>query len=350
MSHRQEDLAHFKTLERQRIPNIFRAVGWMLGIMVVVAVAFLTLTPWVQTTSGFGAVSALNPNDRLQEINALVPGRIQEWYVRDGSHVNVGDPIVKITDVDPQLLQRLEAERSQVVAKLEASETAMQTAQIDMNRMKELYDEGLASQREFEQARIRVQELRSRVAEAAAELARVEVNLSRQSVQIVRAPRDGIILRVFAGDAATFIRAGDVVATFVPDNAERAVELFIDGRDVSLVREGAKVRLQFEGWPVVQFSGWPSVAVGTFGGIVTAVDPSADANGRFRLLVVEDKEDENPWPDRSYVRFGSNARGWVLLETVPAGYELWRRLNNFPAELPGAPRAGASQQAAVGGQ
>ena len=194
-----------------------------------------------------------------------------------------------------------------------------------------------AAQRDFEQARIRVEELRSSVAEAAAELTRVDVNLSRQSVQTVRAPRDGVILRVYAGDVATYVQAGDVVATFVPDNVDRAVELYVDGRDVALVRPGARVRLQFEGWPVVQFSGWSSVAVGTFGGIVTAVDPSAQESGRFRVLVVEDKADPHPWPDERFVRFGSKARGWVLLEEVSVGVELWRRLNNFPAELPGVP-------------
>jgi len=319
-----------------------RAIGWILATGVVITAVFLLFTPWVQTTAGFGTVTALNPNDRLQEINALVPGRIQQWFVQDGSQVKVGDPIVQVADVDPQLLQRLEAERQQVIAKLNAAETAVETAQIDLKRMRELFDEGLAARREYEQARIRVEELRSKVAEAAAELTRADVNLSRQSVQMVRAPRDGVILRVFAGDAATFVKAGDVVATFVPDNADRAVELFIDGRDVALVREGAKVRLQFEGWPVVQFSGWPSVAIGTFGGVVTAIDPSAQANGRFRVLVSEDLEDENPWPDRRFVRFGSKARGWILLNEVSVGFELWRQLNNFPPELPGVPASGST--------
>jgi multidrug efflux pump subunit AcrA (membrane-fusion protein) len=334
-----EHIEYFKTLRAQKIPRIMPAVGWMLTIGVVLTAAFLAFVPWVQTTSGFGSVTALNPNDRLQEINALVPGRIAEWYVRDGSHVAVGDPIVRIVDVDPQLLDRLGAEREQVVAKLEAAETAMRTANIDLQRMRDLFNEGLASRREFEQAQIRVEELRSRVAEAAAELSRVDVNLSRQSVQIVRAPRDGVILRVYAGDAATFVKAGDVVASFVPDNVDRAIELYIDGRDVALVRPGAMVRLQFEGWPVVQFSGWPSIAVGTFSGVVAVVDPSAQANGRFRVLVTDDPEAEIPWPDQRFVRFGSTARGWVLLETVPVGYEIWRQLNNFPAELP----AGSAQ-------
>jgi len=310
------------------------AIAWILAVGLVSGALFMVFVPWQQTSAGAGSVTALNPNDRLQEINALVSGRIQEWYVRDGMHVTVGDPIVRVVDNDPQLLERLESERGQVVAKLEAAQSAERTAQIDLRRMQDLYEEGLASRREFEQSRIRVEELRARVAEAAAELTRVEVNISRQSVQIVRAPRDGVILRVNAGDAATFVNAGEVVATFVPDNVARAVEIFVDGRDVALVQPGAPVRLQFEGWPAVQFSGWPSVAVGTFQGRVEAVDPSAQPDGRFRVLVTEDEEAETSWPDERFVRFGARARGWVLLGTVSVGYELWRQLNNFPPTLP----------------
>lgn len=343
MTTRERHLGHFRTLHAQRVPRVMGVIGWIITVGTTAVALFLAFVPWVQTTEGMGAVTALNPNDRLQEINALVPGRIQEWYVRDGSHVAVGDPIVRIADIDPQLLERLQAERDQVVAKLAAADSAMQTAEIDMRRMADLYEQGLAARRDYEQARIRVDELRSRLAEAAAELNRLDVSLTRQSVQIVRAPRAGVILRVNAGDAATFVKAGDVVATFVPDNAERAIELFVDGRDIALVREGADVRLQFEGWPAVQFSGWPSIAVGTFGGKVAAVDPTAQANGRFRILVTEDPDFATPWPDERFVRFGSTARGWVLLDTVSAGYELWRLLNNFPPRLPAAGEPGSVQ-------
>ena len=334
MQHIDYHAEKFTTLNGIEPPRVGVAVGRIMLLTFIAVAAFMVFVPWVQTASGTGSITALNPNDRLQEINALVSGRIQEWYVRDGSRVKVGDPIVRIVDNDPQLLQRLQAEREQVLAKLTASETALEIAQIDKRRMEKLFDEGLSARREFEQARIRVEQLRSDVAQAAAELSRVDVRLSRQSVQIVRAPRDGVILRVNAGDAATFINAGQVVATFVPDNVERAMELFVDGRDIALVREGAPVRIQFEGWPVIQVSGWPSVAVGTFSGHVIAIDPSAQANGRFRILVEEDQQTGSPWPDRRFVRFGSKARGWVLLETVPVGYEIWRQLNNFPPNFP----------------
>lgn len=324
---------HFRTLESIGTPRIMRAIGWLLGLTLLGLVCFLVFTPWIQTTQGAGTVTALSPNDRLQEINALVSGRIEEWYVRDGSRVKIGEPIVKLVDNDPNLIENLQTERQQVLTQLSAAESAADTAEIDMRRMSDLFEKGLAARREYEQARIRFQELRGRVAEAAAEISRLDVNLSRQSVQIVRAPRDGVILRVNAGDAATFVNAGAVVATFVPDNVERAIELYVDGRDVALVTTGAKVRLQFEGWPVIQFSGWPSVAVGTFGGEVVAIDPSANASGRFRILVTEDKSDPNAWPDKRFVRFGAKARGWVLLDRVSVGYEIWRQLNNFPPDF-----------------
>ncbi|MEO1475699.1 MAG: HlyD family efflux transporter periplasmic adaptor subunit [Pseudomonadota bacterium] len=308
-------------------------VSVLLSFAVVATIAFLIYAPWVQTTGGAGVVTALNPNDRQQDINALVSGRIEEWFVRDGSIVKQGDPIVRVVDNDPQLIERLEVERDQVRVQLRAARTGLSTAELDLDRMKELFESGLAARRDFEQAQIRVEEFRGRVAEAAANLARVDVNLSRQSVQVVSAPRDGVILSVNAGDAATYVNAGDILATFVPEAPERVVEIFVDGRDIALVQPGAKARIEFEGWPAVQFSGWPSVAVGTFGGVVTAVDPSAQPNGRFRVLITEDAEESLPWPEERYVRFGAAVRAWILLETVPVGYELWRQLNNFPPEL-----------------
>ncbi len=105
------DAKYFKTLASIETPRIMYVLGWMLTIGFLVLVIFLIFTPWVQTSYGVGSITALNPNDRLQEVNALVSGRIQEWFVQDGSRVKVGDPIVRIVDNDPKLLERLEAER-----------------------------------------------------------------------------------------------------------------------------------------------------------------------------------------------------------------------------------------------
>jgi multidrug efflux pump subunit AcrA (membrane-fusion protein) len=324
----------FTALESVKIPRVMRTVFLMLLTGFILSLVFLIYVPWVQTTTGRGVVTTLSPNEREQTINALVTGRIEEWYVRDGARVAKGDPIVRIIDIDPQLIQRLEAEVRQVELQLEASRSAMATAQIDERRMRELFEAGLAPRRDYEQAMIRIQDMRGKIASDEAALVRARTNLSRQAVQIVTAPRDGFIQRVQAGDAATFVRAGDMLAMFVPETRERVIEVFIVGRDVALVQKGAKARIMFEGWPAVQFSGWPAVAVGTFGGEVLSVDQASQADGRFRVLIREDASDGHPWPEERFVRFGAKAQAWVLLNTVPVGYEIWRQLNTFPPELP----------------
>ncbi len=338
----KEDMAHFTTLASIKTPRVMRAVFFMLLAAIVITLAFLIYVPWVQTTSGRGVVTTLSPNERKQDINALVPGRIEEWFVRDGSTVKKGDPIVRIADIDPMLIDRLQAERGQMVLQLQAAQSALATAQIDERRSRELFEAGLAAHRDYELAQIKVADMQGRVAAAQADLNRADTNIARQSEQIVRAPRDGFIQSLNAGDAATYINAGDVLATFVPANTGRVVEIFIDGRDVALVKPGDVTRIQFEGWPAVQFSGWPSVAIGTFGGRVISVDHSAQVDGRFRVLIAEDRSEVGAWPEERYVRFGAAVQAWVLLETVPIGYEIWRQLNNFPPVLPTASSTGSA--------
>ncbi|MCO5170172.1 MAG: HlyD family secretion protein [Planctomycetes bacterium] len=180
-------------------------------------------------------------------------------------------------------------------------------------------------------ARASAEKARADLQAARAELARVEVPLARQGTQEVLAPRDGTVVRFFVAGGGELVKAGDPLLLFVPDAAERAVELVVKGNDAPLISEGRHVRIQFEGWPAVQFVGWPSVAIGTFGGTVAFVDATDDGAGKFRILVVPD-EDE-PWPEKRFLRQGVRAKGWVLLDQVTLGYELWRRINGFPQAL-----------------
>jgi multidrug resistance efflux pump len=321
-------LAHFPALQRLTVPRITSTVGRILATFMLLLVAFLFLTPWVQTSSGVGKITAFYPADRVQTINALVKGRINTWHVRDGSHVKAGEPIAEIIDNDPQLMLRLTSERDAMQHKYESTKLAVETAEVNYKRQEMLHAKGLSARKEYEQAHIRFKELNATMAQAAADLNKVEVQLARQATQTVRAPRDGYVLHIAAGGISTYVKEGDVLATFVPENVKQAVELYVNGLDIPLIQPGRKVRLMFEGWPSVQFSGWPSVAVGTFAGEVAVVDASVSPNGKFRVVVTETPDE--PWPDSRFLRIGAQAKGWVLLNRVSVGYELWRKMNNFP--------------------
>ena len=188
----------------------------------------------------------------------------------------------------------------------------------------------------------------SEVASANASLAGIEVRLARQNTQRIRSPRNGTVLRLVGGQGGEMVKPGDPLLVLVPDTDARAAELWVDGNDAPLLAEGRRVRLQFEGWPAVQFTGWPSVAVGTFGGRVALIDSTDNGQGKFRVLVVPDGE--QPWPSGRYLRQGVRANGWVLLNQVRLGYELWRLFNGFPPTVaPAEPRSGGSYGSSSGG-
>lgn len=316
-------------------PGVVRALAGLIVLLLLLGMAMLWFTPWVQTAPGTGQVVALDPSDRVQSINALVEGRIRRWFVQDGSIVAAGDPIVEIADLDPRFLERLGAERNALSHRLEAARIATETAKVDYERQERLYQGGLSARKDFEAAKIRYQEMLAKEAEARATLNKADISLTRQSSQVVSAPQDGRIVHIEAGNTATIVKAGEIIATFAPSHIERAVELHVSGLDAPLVQPGLHARIMFEGWPAVQFSGWPEAALGTFGGIVTTVDPVATADGRFRVLVREDPHER--WPDERYLRLGSQARGWIQLSQVRLGYELWRQLNRFPPRPAAAP-------------
>jgi len=343
MAYRPDRAAHFPTLTAMRAPRVIVAIAWMLVAGIIVSVAIMGLVPWVQTANGTGQVVALDPDDRQQQVTAFVPGRVERWYVQDGQHVAKGDPIARVADLDPDLLSRLRAERAQVQAEIAAVQQGGAVAGIDVARTRQLFAEGLASRRDYEQTQIKVADAGAKLAEARAKLNRIDIQLNRQSAQMVRAPRDGRVQQLNAATGGSLVSPGTVLAVIAPERVQRAVELYVDGRDMPLVRPGRPVRLEFEGWPAIQFSGWPSVAQGMFDGRVRAIDPNAAPDGLFRILI-EPRPGKPAWPTREFVRPGGKVRGWVQGETVLVGYELWRQLNDFPLEFGRRPAASAKSE------
>lgn len=151
----------------------------------------------------------------------------------------------------------------------------------------------------------------------------------RTGFRYILAPQDGYITQAVQVGIGETIKEGSEIISIMPANAQLAVEMFVAPVDYPLMRIGSKVRFIFDGWPAIVFSGWPQITNGTFGGVIHAIDNFASPNGKYRILVVEDPEEEK-WPDA--LRIGSGADGIALLNDVPLWYEIWRQLNGFPAD------------------
>lgn len=86
----------------------FIIIGIMLGVLFI---------PWTQNIRSAGAVTTLRQEERPQELNNIIPGRIVKWWVKEGDFVKKGDTIVQLAEIkddylDPELLQRTEQQLS----------------------------------------------------------------------------------------------------------------------------------------------------------------------------------------------------------------------------------------------
>ncbi|MFN8250075.1 MAG: HlyD family efflux transporter periplasmic adaptor subunit [Ferruginibacter sp.] len=82
---------------------------WALGLFICLLV--ILFLPWTQNIRARGKVTTLRQEERPQQLNSIIPGRIVKWYVKEGDFVKAGDTILQIEEVkedyfDPRLVDR----------------------------------------------------------------------------------------------------------------------------------------------------------------------------------------------------------------------------------------------------
>jgi hypothetical protein len=226
---------------------------------------------------------------------------------------------------------KLESEVESVKMQYENAQLTTSTAKINYDRQSELYKQGLTARKDYERAKIEYQKNLVYENEIKAKFIQTDVKLARQKSQVVVAPKDGYLLQSKSKSTSSYVYAGEVIASFVPQIEDPVIELFISPNDIPLIHINRKVRIQIEGWPALRISGWPATSLGTFGGIVKIVDSAISSNGMFRVIVMPDPDD-TPWPDMKYIKQGTKVAGWVRMNKVSVGYEIWRQMNGFPIQ------------------
>ena len=424
--------AQLRSWELVKIPIYLRRYGWWSIRMLLLLFFLLLFVPWTQTITVTGQLSAYSPYERPQDIEAQITGRIKKWHVLEGLRVKQGELILELDDIDPiflapELLALLEQQKVALevkrksaldrAAQLEkrisemenlvkaavpsaearvveadnrvraaeqrvvAAKVTYDTAELNVDRHRQLATQGLVSQRELEvtiqaaiasKAELKAAEAQLKAAQqdmkalsfgrdqvsadvlqqllnaesaragaladashAADELAAVSLKLSnatqRRLYSRIIAPIDGTVVKMAQVGAGETVRQGDKLVRISPISMDKAAELVADGIDAPLLNPGRKVRLLFYGIPAIPLPAWPELMAGTFGGVIKVVDQVDDGKGNFRFWVVPDPNDR-PWPEQTHVRQGTKIMGWVILNRVPLWYELWRRFNLFPPD------------------
>lgn len=176
-----------------RAKKISKVRYWFWGVLIFIAI--MMFLPWTQNINTSGTVTTLYQDQRPQEMNTIIPGRIIKWWVKEGDFVKKGDTIVQLADVkddylDPKLVQRTQEQLDAKQQKIgfyneKISATASQVEAMEMSRNLKL--NSLDN---------KLEQLRRKVTSDSAELVAAEIDHGIAVQQLTRAKQmfsEGII-------------------------------------------------------------------------------------------------------------------------------------------------------------
>ncbi|WP_445956286.1 HlyD family secretion protein [Yeosuana sp.] len=249
----------------------------------------------------------------------------QRQYERTASLQQEGLKAVKDVEEKRLKLQETQAKLISQENKLLASKNEVINAQVEISSVSASYKDKVSKAQSDKFT------AQSSQFDTEAQVSKLENAYSnykmRNKLRYITAPQNGFINKAIRGGIGETFKEGERLVGIMPSQYDLAVETFVAPIDLPLLYKGAKVRVQFDGWPAIVFSGWPNVSYGTYGAKVVAIENFISDNGKYRVLLAPDKSD-NPWP--TAIRVGSGAYTMTLLEDVPIWFELWRKINGFP--------------------
>lgn len=106
----QINLKNFSSYKLLKDKNLSNRSYWFFGIGFILFLIILFL-PWTQNINAKGYVTTRSPQQRPQSVQSVIAGRIDNWFVKEGDYVSVGDTIAYISEIkseyfDPNLLER----------------------------------------------------------------------------------------------------------------------------------------------------------------------------------------------------------------------------------------------------
>ena len=232
-----------------------------------------------------------------------------------------------MTDVEEKRLKLQEVEAKIITQenKLLGSKNDLINSKVEVNRIRAEYTEKVSKAESDQYTALSNQyDTEAQVNKLQNQYVNYQI---RNGMYYIKAPQDGYINRAIQSGIGEIIKEGTQIVSIMPSKYDIAVETFVSPTDLPLIHKGEKVRIWFDGWPTVVFSGWPNLSYGTFGGKIVAVENFISSNGKFRVLIAPDQE-EDAWPKQ--ISIGSGAQTLALLDNVPIWFELWRTLNGFP--------------------
>jgi HlyD family secretion protein len=324
----------------------------IIGLTLLVVVAGLSAALYSRTRnandSGFAtvavargpivekalAVGAIRPKKEIA-IKSKISGIVLKAFVEMGDTVRAGDPLFEIIP-DPTPIELTEARRE-----VEIARNVYDNALLQFDRQTKLRDQGIVSDREYEQANRDVGDAQIRLQLAEERLALTEkgkVSSAELTVEsVIRAPITGTILELLVNEGdpvvpLTSFQAGTPLAT-AAEMSELMFKGTVDEIDVGKLHEGMPARIQIGALPEAEVEG-----------TVYKIAPKSKTEEGATLFDIEIELT----PSETVLRAGYSANADIVVREQSATLFIPERLVSFEdgeawVEVPG-PAAGAEPE------
>jgi len=244
-----------------------RSSGWGISVLLLLAVgAGLAGWRWYSQRENNSAVEyktttvargdivqAVTANGALTpvrnvEVGSQISGTLLDVKVDFNDRVKTGQVLAQI---DPATYERA---LGQSDAELANSAAALELAQLNFNRNKELFGAKLISKLEFDESKAGLSQAEANVKMRQANVERAKVDLNRTTIY---APIDGIIInrRIEIGQTVAASLNTPTLFVIANDLAKMRIEAAVSEADVGGVTEGQTVNFTVDAFPSRQFRG-----------------------------------------------------------------------------------------------
>ena len=233
-----------------------------LAVIAVIVIAWLLLSGGKkEETVSFDSAKVENTNistsitatGTIEPVTSVtvgtqVSGIVAKLYVDYNSVVRKGQVIAELDRTN--LISELNAQK----ANLASAQSALNYRQANYNRYQTLYDKGLVSADEFENAKLQYQQAKEQVASSKESVQRAQTNLGYATIT---SPIDGVVLSKSVEEGQTVAASFNTpeLFTIAQDLTDMRVIADIDEADIGGVKEGQRVSFTVDAFPDDKFEG-----------------------------------------------------------------------------------------------
>jgi len=161
--------------------KIFKRIITITAVVIILVLFF----PWTQNIQSTGVVTTLRPDERPQEIQTLIPGRITKWFVKDGDMVEEGDTIAVLTEIKSDYLNPDLIGQTSIQIKAKENSIVSYSAKVDAIN-KQITQ--MEANRDFaiQKAKVRLEQENLQYAQEVAEYQSAKINMKVTKQQLDR--------------------------------------------------------------------------------------------------------------------------------------------------------------------